>query len=397
MPEVEDALEAALERVGPVRLLPAVADKAEEKSTEEELLGLLLYRDGRPRDGPAVAPREDERGVALAVLLGALLRLREEAALDLGDVRRLCPLGAAGEEAEEQGQRARVSVHECLLRPTAEIGARWYFRPALQSALESPANHAVCRRRTNRRAMPLIGQTLAHYRITAALGAGGMGEVYRATDTKLGRDVALKLLPEAFAADPERLARFEREAKLLASLNHPNIAHLYGFESATPRRRATVHFLAMELVEGEDLAERLKRGPIPVDEALAIAKQIAEALEEAHEKGIVHRDLKPANVKVTPDGKVKVLDFGLAKAWTRRRRPASRRPPTSRSRRRSPTPAPRPASSSAPPPTCRPSRRAASRSTSAPTSGPSASCSTRCSPAGGSSTARRSATCSRRS
>jgi serine/threonine-protein kinase len=142
-----------------------------------------------------------------------------------------------------------------------------------------------------------------------------MGEVYRATDTKLGREVALKLLPEAFSSDPERLARFEREARLLAALNHPNIAHVYGFESATPPGGPAVHFLAMELVEGEDLAERLKRGAIPVDEAIAIAKQIAEGLEEAHEKGIVHRDLKPANVKVTPDGKVKVLDFGLAKAW----------------------------------------------------------------------------------
>ncbi len=162
----------------------------------------------------------------------------------------------------------------------------------------------------------MIGRTLAQYRITAALGAGGMGEVYRATDTKLGREVALKLLPEAFAADPDRLARFEREAKVLASLNHPGIAHLYGFESARLPDGSSSHFLAMELVEGEDLAARLKRGAIPVDEAVAIAKQVAEALEEAHEKGIVHRDLKPANVKVTPDGKVKVLDFGLAKAWS---------------------------------------------------------------------------------
>jgi len=148
------------------------------------------------------------------------------------------------------------------------------------------------------------------------LGAGGMGDVYRAKDTKLGRDVAIKLLPEAFAADPERLARFEREAKVLASLNHTGIAHVYGFESATLPDGTTAHFLAMELAPGEDLSERLKRGPIPVGEALEIAKQIAEALEEAHEKGIVHRDLKPANVKLTPDGKVKVLDFGLAKAWT---------------------------------------------------------------------------------
>ena len=160
------------------------------------------------------------------------------------------------------------------------------------------------------------GTPLGPYQVVAPLGAGGMGEVYRATDTKLGREVALKLLPEAFASDSERLARFEWEARLLASLNHPNIAHLYGFESATLEGGATVHFIAMELVEGEDLAARLKRGPIPVDEAIAIAKQVTEALEEAHEKGIVHRDLKPANVKVTLDGKAKVLDFGLAKAWT---------------------------------------------------------------------------------
>ena len=143
-----------------------------------------------------------------------------------------------------------------------------------------------------------------------------MGEVYRARDTRLERDVALKVLPAEVAGDPERLARFEREAKLLASLNHPNIAHVYDFEPATVADGRQVHFLAMELVEGVDLAERLKSGPIPVDEAIGIARQIAEALEEAHEKGIVHRDLKPANVKVTPDGKVKVLDFGLAKAWS---------------------------------------------------------------------------------
>src|SRR3990172_529496 len=161
----------------------------------------------------------------------------------------------------------------------------------------------------------MIGTILSHYRVTTAIGAGGMGQVYRATDTKLGREVAIKVLPAELARDPARLARFEREAKLLASLNHPNIAHVYGFERATLDDGSAVHFLAMELAPGEDLSERLKRGPIPVDEALAIAKQIAEALEEAHEKGIVHRDLKPANVKLTPDGKVKVLVFGLAKAY----------------------------------------------------------------------------------
>jgi serine/threonine protein kinase len=160
----------------------------------------------------------------------------------------------------------------------------------------------------------MIGARLGPYQITGAIGAGGMGEVYRARDTKLDRDVAIKVLPFDLAKDPERLARFGREAKLLASLNHPNIAHVYGFESAALAEGTTAHFLAMELVEGEDLAERLKRGAIPVDEALPIAIQIAEGLEEAHEHGIIHRDLKPANVKVTTDAKVKVLDFGLAKA-----------------------------------------------------------------------------------
>jgi len=159
------------------------------------------------------------------------------------------------------------------------------------------------------------GSKLGPYEILGPLGAGGMGEVYRARDPKLNREVAIKVLPAEVAQDAERLARFEREAKLLASLNHPNIAHVYGFESTTLETGAPVHLLVMELVVGDDLSERLKRGAIPVDEALDIARQIAEALEEAHEHGIVHRDLKPANVKITPDGKAKVLDFGLAKAW----------------------------------------------------------------------------------
>jgi Tol biopolymer transport system component len=153
------------------------------------------------------------------------------------------------------------------------------------------------------------GTTLGAYEITALIGAGGMGEVYRARDTKLDRDVALKILPESFAHDPERLARFQREARTLASLNHPNIASLHGLEDANG-----VSALVMELVEGEDLAQRIARGVLPLDEALPIARQIAEALEAAHEQGIIHRDLKPANIKLRADGTVKVLDFGLAKA-----------------------------------------------------------------------------------
>ena len=156
----------------------------------------------------------------------------------------------------------------------------------------------------------MIGKTLGHYEITDKLGQGGMGSVWLAQDAKLGRKVAIKTLPEEFAGDEERLARFEREAKLLASLNHPNIATIHGLEEHNGTR-----FLVLELVEGDTLADRLKRGAIPVEESLKLALQIAEALEAAHEKGVIHRDLKPANIKVTPDGKVKVLDFGLAKAF----------------------------------------------------------------------------------
>ena len=153
------------------------------------------------------------------------------------------------------------------------------------------------------------GTRVGPYEILSAIGAGGMGEVYRARDAKLNRDVAIKVLLQSVAADPDRVARFRREAQVLASLNHPNIAHIHGIEEADG-----VTALVLELVEGEDLAARIARGPLPLDEALPIARQIAGALEAAHELGIIHRDLKPANVKVRPDGTVKVLDFGLAKA-----------------------------------------------------------------------------------
>jgi serine/threonine-protein kinase len=154
------------------------------------------------------------------------------------------------------------------------------------------------------------GTRLGPYEVIAAIGVGGMGEVYRARDAKLNRDVALKILPEAFAADPDRLARFTREAQTLAALNHANIAQIHGLEEHPPLRA-----LVMELVEGPDLSQRIMRGPIPLDETLAIASQIADALESAHDQGIVHRDLKPSNIKVRDDGTVKVLDFGLAKAF----------------------------------------------------------------------------------
>jgi serine/threonine protein kinase len=157
--------------------------------------------------------------------------------------------------------------------------------------------------------MTLSGGTrLGPYEIVSSLGAGGMGEVYRARDSRLGRDVAIKVLPPAFVADRERLARFEREARVLAALNHPNIAAIYGVERIDDGRA-----LILELVEGETLDQKLRDGAgLPMSEALGMARQIAEALEAAHEKGIVHRDLKPANIKITPDGTAKVLDFGIA-------------------------------------------------------------------------------------
>ena len=174
---------------------------------------------------------------------------------------------------------------------------------------------------------PTPGTRLGPYEVVATIGAGGMGEVYRARDTKLGRDVALKLLPDHFAGDPERFARFQREAQILASLNHPNIAAIYGLEEAPagqvgqaggggpvgPGDARPMTALVLELVEGPTLADRIAQGPVQLDEALPIARQIADALEAAHEQGVIHRDLKPANVKVRPDGTAKVLDFGLAK------------------------------------------------------------------------------------
>ena len=183
-----------------------------------------------------------------------------------------------------------------------------YDRPV--RAPEQPHGHSA-----HIIALPLAltpGARLGVYEVVASIGEGGMGQVFRARDTKLDRDVAIKILPEAFAHDADRLARFQREAKTLASLNHPNIAAIHGLEES-----GGVTALVMELVEGDDLSQRIARGAIPLDEALPIAKQIAEALEAAHEQGIIHRDLKPANIKVRADGTVKVLDFGLAKAIER--------------------------------------------------------------------------------
>ncbi len=180
--------------------------------------------------------------------------------------------------------------------------------------IENPAMdlaaQVMARDRGNTNSESRIGQSLAHYRILEKIGEGGMGVVYRAKDTRLDRQVAIKALPDVFAADPDRLARFEREAKILATLNHPNIAAIHGLEESDGKR-----FLVLELVEGKTLAERLKKGRIPLDETLEICHQIAVGLEAAHEKGIIHRDLKPSNIKLTPEGKVKILDFGLARVF----------------------------------------------------------------------------------
>ncbi|MBI4481357.1 MAG: serine/threonine-protein kinase [Acidobacteria bacterium] len=191
-----------------------------------------------------------------------------------------------------------------------EVESLLAYQGKAEGFIEAPALEVAAKCLADRQPGSVVGRSLGPYKILAPLGVGGMGEVYRASDTKLGRDVAVKVLPKAFAQDPERLARFEREAHLLASLNHPNIAVIHGLEESDG-----VRYLVLELVPGETLAERLAAGPLPVQEPLRICVQIAEALEAAHEKGIIHRDLKPANIKVTPEGKVKVLDFGLGKAF----------------------------------------------------------------------------------
>jgi len=192
--------------------------------------------------------------------------------------------------------------HEVESLLAQEDGASLLEKPALEIAAKAIGGDG---------GPSLLGRQIGVYQVISLLGAGGMGEVYEARDNKLGRKVAIKILPATFANDAERLARFQREARTLASLNHPNIATIHGLEQSDG-----LHYLVMELVPGENLAQRISKGALPVEEALKIAGQIAEALEAAHEKGVIHRDLKPANVKVTPDGRVKVLDFGLAKAFT---------------------------------------------------------------------------------
>ena len=225
----------------------------------------------------------------------------------------------------ERWRRIEALYHAALTRRESERSAFLAeasadddaLRCEVESLLAQPAEHflagpavAAAQLPSPRSASVAVGSRLGVYQLEALLGIGGMGTVYRARDTRLGREVALKILPHEFTADPDRLVRFGREARILAALNHPHVATLYGIEETDG-----VHALVMELVEGETLADRLARGPMSIEEMLPVAKQIAEALESAHEQGIIHRDLKPANIKLRPDGTVKVLDFGLAKAF----------------------------------------------------------------------------------
>ena len=226
----------------------------------------------------------------------------------------------------DRWRRIEALYHEMLARPVHERAAALNgacagdaaLQAEVQSLLDRPESATgflattaldLAAQHVSPASAFLTGRRIGAFEVHGLLGVGGMGEVYRARDSRLGREVAIKILPRAFKDDPHRRARFEREAQLLASLNHPHIGAIYGLEDADG-----VTALVMELVEGEDLSQRVARGKIPMDEALLIARQIAEALEAAHEQGIIHRDLKPANIKVRRDGTVKVLDFGLAKA-----------------------------------------------------------------------------------
>ena len=192
-----------------------------------------------------------------------------------------------------------------------EVESLLAYEGKAENFMEVPALEVVAKQFAERQAVRMVqrsGTKLGPYEILVPLGAGGMGEVYRARDSKLNRDVALKILPAMFTDDAERMTRFRREAQVLASLNHPNIGSIYGLEESNNLR-----VLVLELVEGPTLADRITGGAIPLEEVLAIARQIADAVAYAHEKGVTHRDLKPANIKITPEGNVKVLDFGLAK------------------------------------------------------------------------------------
>jgi Tol biopolymer transport system component len=225
-------------------------------------------------------------------------------------VEDLCDAALSRDVGERPAFVAAACGHDEALR--REVEALLAHAPRAERFLEGSIGEVAAQVLAGDRRASLTGRQIGSYQILSLLGAGGMGDVYRARDTKLGRDVAIKVVANVFLSNPERLARFEREARVLATLNHPHIGAIYGLEEA-----GGVRGLVLELVEGETLAERLTSGPLPIQEALTLAHQIAEAVETAHEKGIIHRDLKPANIKITPDGTVKVLDFGLAKVFAR--------------------------------------------------------------------------------
>jgi Tol biopolymer transport system component len=223
-------------------------------------------------------------------------------------VEELCDAALDRDARERAAFVAAACGPDAALR--AEVEALLAHAQAAEGFLETSMGEVAAHVLAAEHGASLVGRQIGSYKILSPLGKGGMGEVYRARDTKLGRDVAIKVVANAFLSDPERLARFEREARVLATLNHPHIGAIYGLEETDGVRR-----LVLELVEGTTLAERLASGPLPVQEALTVSLQIADALEAAHDKGIIHRDLKPANIRITPDGTVKVLDFGLAKVF----------------------------------------------------------------------------------
>src|SRR2546427_413301 len=216
----------------------------------------------------------------------------------LEKIKQIYQAAREREESQRAAYLRQVCAGDDVLRQ--EVESLLAQGNATGNFLEAPFIQLKAEALIETQSSPLIGQQLGSYKILSLLGAGGMGEVYKARDTKLGREVAIKVLSAAFVRDPEWVARFEREARMLAALNHPNIATLYGLEQSTG-----AHYLVMELVPGETLAERLRKGPVGIQEALRIGGQIAQALEAAHEKGIVHRGLKPPNVKVTPEGRGK--------------------------------------------------------------------------------------------
>ena len=223
------------------------------------------------------------------------------------EIERIYHAAMERREDERAAFLDQTCLDDTVLR--REVESLLGYETKAEGFIENPALDMAAENMGRQPAKPMIGRRVGVYEISTLIGKGGMGEVYQARDTRLGRNVAIKTLPDLFSADPERLARFEREAKILASLNHPNIATIHGLEEADGDR-----FLVQELIDGATLADRLRKGPLPVEEALRLAVQIAEALEAAHERGIVHRDLKPANIKITSEERVKVLDFGLAKA-----------------------------------------------------------------------------------